>query len=224
NFTEKDVFMDVMTMKAKQNETYANTQLQPLAEHLFAVGYLAKQLFKVIVNNNEYENLAETAFISGVLHDIGKLDPHFQDWVRKGKQKNADDDGQHIDSSKFTFEKHPRHNEISLFLFNFFEMQCTALNNRSKLAIQHIIYWHHAKPYRKDDQFLGVAKVFEHLKKNLSNDELLNLIESTPKIIGRIIKITQNYESNSVGSLNKIAWQLNDFDNLMDSFSYLYKS
>src|SRR5690606_21147048 len=83
---------------------------------------------------------------------------------------------------------------------------------------------HHAKPYRKDDQFLGVAKVFEHLKKNLSNDELLNLIESTPKIIGRIIKITQNYESNSVGSLNKIAWQLNDFDNLMDSFSYLYKS
>ncbi|MFX9672895.1 hypothetical protein ABTO96_19105, partial [Acinetobacter baumannii] len=30
NSTQKDVFMDVITMKAKQDEFYANTHLQPL--------------------------------------------------------------------------------------------------------------------------------------------------------------------------------------------------
>lgn len=54
NSTQKDVFMDVMTMKPKKDEFYANTHLQPLAEHLFAVGYIAQQLFKKVLQNDEY--------------------------------------------------------------------------------------------------------------------------------------------------------------------------
>ena len=49
NSTQKEVFMDVLTMKAKKDEFYANTHLQPLAEHSFAIGYLAQQLFKKVV-------------------------------------------------------------------------------------------------------------------------------------------------------------------------------
>lgn len=138
NSTQKEVFMDVMTMKAKKDEFYANTQLQPLAEHSFAIDYLAQHLFKKVVDNDEYENLSKVAFLAGCLHDIGKLDPLFQEWVKKGKQKDTEEDGQHIDV-RFTFEKHPCHNEISLMLFNFFEKQCKGLNNRQKESLQYVM-------------------------------------------------------------------------------------
>ena len=114
NSTQKDVFMDITTMKPKQNEFYANTHLQPLALHSFAVGYIARKLLEQAVNDDDYGQLANIAFLAGILHDLGKLELQFQGWVKKGKQKEPDDDGQHIDNSTFSFDKHPRHNEISL--------------------------------------------------------------------------------------------------------------
>ena len=224
NYTSKDVFMDVMTMKAKQNENYANTMLQPLAEHSFAVGYLAQKLFQLSTENNEYMNLSEVAYLAGCLHDIGKLDPLFQEWVKKGKQKVTDtDDGQHIDT-KFTFDKHPRHNEISLFLFNFFETQCQGLNNQQKIALQHIIYWHHAKPYRKNDNFTGVGKVYEYLKKNLSEDETLHLINRTPKLLFQIESIAKSYGQEYKSLTTKLNWNTTELTDLIESFSYSFKA
>lgn len=64
NSTQQEVFMDVMTMKAKKDEFYANTQLQPLAEHSLAIGYLAQQLFKKVVDDAEYNNLSKVVFQS----------------------------------------------------------------------------------------------------------------------------------------------------------------
>ena len=222
NSTRKDVFMDVVTMKAKQDEFYANTHLQPLAEHSFTIGYLAQQLFKKVVDNEEYENLSKVAFLGGCLHDIGKLDPHFQEWVRKGKQKDTEDDGQHIDI-KFTFDKHPRHNEISLLLFNFFEQQCKGLNHRQKESLQHILYWHHAKPYRQNDEFIGVYKAYEYLIKNIQADKFEILVKNTTNLVQRINSLAKNYDSND--SLGKyIAWNDNNKQDFIENFEYQFKS
>lgn len=223
NRTQKDVFMDVMTMKAKKDEFYANTHLQPLPEHLFAIGHIAHQLFIKVVGNDENSNLAHVAFLGGCLHDLGKIDPLFQDWVKKGKQKDGEDDGQHIDT-KFTFDKHPRHNEISLLLFNLFEKQCSGLNNAQKEALQHVIYWHHAKPYRKEDDFTGVFKAYDYLAKNLSQEQLKQIVEQVVKQLKRVNGIAKNYGNDNLAIEKYLNWQDEDFESLIDDFSYAFKN
>ena len=222
NSTQKDVFMDVMTMKAKQNEFYANTHLQPLVEHSFAIGYLAQQLFKKVVDNEEYENLSKVAFLAGCLHDLGKLDPLFQDWVKKGKQKDPEEDGQHIDV-KFTFDKHPRHNEISLLIFNLLEQQCKNLNNRQKEIIQHVLYWHHAKPYRQKDDFTGSYKTYEYLIKNINSEQFLLLIQNSTNIVKRINGIAKQF--NAINLIEQhLPWNDDNFATLVENFEYIFKS
>ena len=171
NWTTKEVFMD---LPIETKNILANTQGQPLSHHLFAVGYLAYHIIgKIKIDNS---NLAKSAFIAGILHDLGKIDPQFQQWVSKKsatpkKTANTDepeiielpDDGVHIDSTvkglgKFTFETHPRHHEISWLLAcsllkDEFKENKT-LNNKQLMQILHGIYWHHTRPYRKGGDFL----------------------------------------------------------------------
>lgn len=221
NSTQKDVFMDITTMKPKQDEFYANTHLQPLALHSFAVGYMARKLLEQTVNNDDYVQLANIALLAGILHDLGKLDPWFQNWVKKGKQKEPDDDGQHIgDNKKSGFNNHPRHNEISLFLFNLFEDQCKGINNALKIALQHVIYWHHAKPWRQNDQFTGVYKAYEILLKNISRKEIEELARNTLKLLKRIHQIACHYDEslNQIGK--NLPWQIDTFSEQTENFSY----
>ena len=67
------------------DKIYANTNGQRLDQHLFAVGYLAKLLVEKTVP--EDVNLAESVYVAGLWHDIGKIDESFQNWVLKELKK-----------------------------------------------------------------------------------------------------------------------------------------
>lgn len=222
NSTQKEVFMDVMTMKAKKDEFYANTQLQPLTEHSFAIGYLAQQLFKKVVDNDEYENLSKVAFLAGCLHDLGKLDPHFQDWVKKAKQPDDIEDGQHIEKGKFSFDKHPRHNEISLLILNFFENSYQSFYGHEKIALQHTVYWHHAKPYRKEKQFEGVYDAFNSLSKNIDEDGFSKLIQQSIHVLKDINHLAKNYGEKIHFIEKHLNWNIENYSSLLDDFKYTY--
>lgn len=138
----------------------ANTKKQTLHEHLYAVAVLAKHIASLKTDNKDIQ---QCCFIAGLYHDQGKIDPQFQVWANKGK-KRLDDNGEHIDTGKFSFENHARHNELSTWTFalaagsersskkdflkkNHFSNQ----DIRFIDIIKHAIYWHHAKPLRKND-------------------------------------------------------------------------
>jgi len=145
------------------DKLFANTKGQRLDQHLFAVAYLAKQIISRLIPNNS--NLLKAVFIAGIWHDTGKIDPEFQKWLQRLLKKKIDtevpDDGQHIDkkTGAFSWQKHPRHNEISLLLLHllFDTNKYPELNER----IKHVVYWHHAKPLRdKANEITGMVGIF----------------------------------------------------------------
>ncbi|MEW6076470.1 MAG: CRISPR-associated endonuclease Cas3'' [Thermodesulfobacteriota bacterium] len=162
NYTNKIMFIGDIEVMPEQ--ILANTKGQRLDHHLFAVGYLAHEIIKRMVPQNG--NLAKAVFVAGCWHDIGKIDPSFQKWLSeklKNKQmEEVPEDGQHIDKSgPFSWQKHPRHNEISLLLFHILSKIDGAYIDRAK----HAIYWHHAKPIRQEkNKIKGVVGVFNKLK------------------------------------------------------------
>lgn len=180
-------------MNSKKDTYYANTHSQLLTEHLFAVGYIAQKLFCLVVDNDDYKKLSQIAFLAGCLHDIGKVDPLFQAWLKKNKRKDINEDGQHIDINedgqhidiKYTFDIHPRHNETSLLLFCAWENQIKSLSERQKEQLEHLIYWHHAKPYRTINNFNLVENVYEYLSKNLKKD---HQVKHIPRIAIELIE------------------------------------
>ncbi|MDY0184852.1 MAG: CRISPR-associated endonuclease Cas3'' [Desulfuromonadaceae bacterium] len=161
NYTNNQILIGEIAVKV--DKLYANTKGQRLDQHLFAVAYLAHKIIVRLIPDDT--NLATAVFLAGVWHDIGKIDPEFQNWLQgKLKKKKFDevpDDGQHIDkkTGKFSWQKHPRHNEISLLLLH-------VLFDTSKYSevyerINHTVYWHHAKPLRdKKNEISGVIGIY----------------------------------------------------------------
>lgn len=230
NWTTKEVFMD---LPIETKNILANTHGQPLSQHLFAVGYLAYHLITQLKIDNS--NLAKSAFIAGILHDIGKIDPQFQQWVTNKfakpnkKTVNVDepdditlsDDGVHIDStvkgfSKFTFETHPRHHELSWLLANSLLMEIKKNQTISEWQlnqIYHGIYWHHTRPYRKEDKYFAKAEGIDKLFiKSLTNTDI-------EKVINQLVAVLKDFKVMA----EKFQSETFDFANLLPTFSYAYQ-
>lgn len=179
------------------NRMYANTNKQDLAEHLFAVGYIASKIISVSVP--EDEKLCESTYYGGALHDIGKVEPVYSKWVSDNLSKSfleIPEDGEHINKQSL-FEKHPRHNEISFLLF-VLQARSDKINQENLERIKHAIFWHHAKPIRKAD-FQDAATIFSMLLKNIGENELNNLFILSSDIVDNVNSIADDY-----GYLNRL--------------------
>lgn len=218
NWTNQEVFMDI---EINTKDIYANSQGQVLSEHLFAVGYLA---YHLIVNLNlNKPRLAQSALIAGMLHDIGKLDPQFQEWLTKKLNKDQEnitlpEDGVHINQSdrgfgKFGFECHPRHNELSWLMAASLLKENGELNSAQCQQIAHAIYWHHTRPYRKDDKFFDQAKGIDKLFiKSLGSSGMDNLMDKLETIFKDIHKIAERFNQDDF-----------DLTKLLPALSYHYE-
>ncbi|WP_201545361.1 CRISPR-associated helicase Cas3' [Psychrobacter sp. H7-1] len=206
NWTTKEVFMDLPIATAN---ILANTNKQPLSQHLFAVGYLGYKLIERLGIN--HSNLAKAVYIAGILHDIGKIDPQFQNWLtskikKQPKIDNEEDldlpdlpnDGVHIDASirghtKFTFEKHPRHHEISWLLAQSI-LPTDTLNSAQTAQIFHGIYWHHTRPFRKDNRFFSQARGIHRIfSKSLETTTLERVMDELQAVLKEVQLLSEGY-------------------------------
>jgi CRISPR-associated endonuclease/helicase Cas3 len=219
NRTEKELFMDIKSNKPKENMIYANTHLQPLAEHLFAVGYLAELLHKRLIPHlQEYQY--DPTFVAGCLHDLGKIDPHFQEWVRSPKRKDyVAEDGQHIDDKSFNFDKHPRHNEISVLLYQLLDRSDLGfISPGNKESIKHAIYWHHSKPFRKEKDFTNYGDIYSKLTTNLKDHSFLLLLEKSIQILNKVCELNKRYRADANLETSKIFNTETNLNSIEESF------
>ena len=198
NTTLKGIPMDIATNKPIKGLTYANTQLQRLEHHLFAVGYIAAKFYP-----NETQ-MTSASFIAGCLHDLGKIDPQFQSWVTKDKNKNyVAEDGQHIDETAFSFEKHPRHNEISMLLYALLDdPSAKTLNREIKKRVKHAIYWHHAKPFRPKGGFETLGEIYKKLDHSLKGEAKSLVLGKSVEILATVCKIDTKYRDSESSRLS----------------------
>lgn len=128
---------------------------QSLSEHLKAVAKLSESIVNNIgLKDGNYfsiKDIAKIAYFSGLLHDLGKIDPGFQKHLLDKSTSDYTYNGVHLDKKGFSFEDHPRHNEISwLLLEEMFDSKIGGLNKAKTAIVKNIVLWHHAAPNRKE--------------------------------------------------------------------------
>ena len=150
---------------------YANTHKQDLSKHLFAVGYVARGIVQQLIEHETInKHLSNEAYAAGVWHDSGKADAVYQDWV--------------IDSTSdetHSWENYPRHNEISHFLYY-------SLNaNKHKSYVSDAVYFHHEKPYRKEEL------VFQDIDSKVKDKQIFDKVR---QLVTEVNRLAANYDGN----------------------------
>lgn len=152
---------------------YANSEKkklnQQLDKHLFAVGYLAKLLVEKLFPNER--NLANQVYIAGCCHDVGKIDGKFQ---------------KSLTGRTYSLENYPRHNEVSLLLF---EILFNSTDNLE--LINHAIYWHHEKPKRQKE-FNGIIDIYTKFKKTKDDYEII--FKTVKVLLASVDEIANEYD------------------------------
>ena len=193
---------------------YANTNGQRLDQHLFAVGYLAKTLIEKTIPKDE--NLAESAYVAGCWHDIGKIDENFQHWLVKElkklkKYKDIPDEGVHIEKGVFSWEKYPRHNELSLLLFEIlFDYN---LNKDSLARVKHAIYWHHAKPLRTKEikNLVGIYNKIEDFA-----SKYRDIVDMVQTLLASVDEFSNDYDANNIDINQVNISHVNDIESYLE--------
>ncbi len=191
--------------KFQLHQLYANTAGQPLDLHLFAVGYVAHSIVYKLIGGKK---IAESAFLAGCFHDIGKIDPQFQQWLSPKLAKDVDrpppEDGVHIDKGKFSFEHHPRHNEISTMLYALL-IDGDRLNKcQRKSHIPHAIYWHHTRPYRKVN-YKSLRDIYTKFSSSLNDEKIGHQFDIAHALLAQVARLSSDYEDETpaFSSVNK---------------------
>ncbi len=158
----------------------ANSKKQPLLAHNQQVGAVAEKLAEHLLsgmhfNQREMFNLA--ALWSSRLHDVGKSDKGFQDYIQAETAYDID-----IAEGKTFAAENPLHHELSLLLMDVIwkqiEKKLPASIRQSKAKrelkkqIRYGIYWHHAEPVRD-------LELDQLLKQYFNDDERLAAFTTT---------------------------------------------
>lgn len=155
------------------------------------------------------DSLYKISHYAALFHDIGKLDPNFQNFINNNNII-SEQNGTHIkEDKKFSFQNYPRHNEISYFIVSEL-IKFKDLNKQQTNVLKNVILWHHASPIRKED--MNFSKIISAIKSNKEQFKN-NLIQFHSQINDTNIEINFDdfddiFESNN-----------NNLDNYKKKFS-----
>ncbi len=133
----------------------ANSQ-QLLAKHLQHVAKVSVEIIEKLdlkqSDSFPLEKIKKIAYYAALFHDLGKTDPVFQEFILDKTTSETDPNGVHIQKKGFSFETHPRHNEISwLLLDELTGKKLKGLNRAQTEIVKNIVLWHHAAPFRMQE-------------------------------------------------------------------------
>lgn len=125
----------------------ANSKGQSLKNHLIAVSKIAEILAdRLLIKPND--NIKEACRLGGLLHDVGKVDPEFRQYL---SEVVSDPTGIHSKPKYF-------HNEVSLAIFDYLERNNFNITNlKISNLIRNSIYLHH--PERNDKEITEPSQI-----------------------------------------------------------------
>lgn len=184
----------------------ANTNKQELSKHLKAIAYFSRAVYENMGFQcaDNYQNMRIVCYLAGLFHDIGKVDPEYQDWVSEKIFGSENSSQQDIElANEKNWDRFVRHNEISWLLCQNIARTCSEkgvdilVENKPILTknILYSVYWHHAEKIREDIEPTG--KIF----KELLGERWESIINSTNELLEELklfseypIKIDLNSE------------------------------